>query len=134
MPALGVAKTIGATAPSAHHRSNRGWQSTRRCRLPPPPIRTTHNGNGPEPGGTISAYSTGSGRLPDESSDNSMLDGIRDALQVIRHDDGLIAVGGGDFHAARRFQFTGVIAINIIGVLQHVTGEHRDYVGIVRNG
>src|SRR5580700_7754770 len=130
MPALGVAKTIGASTPSAHHRSNRGWQSTRLCRLPPPPISTMQRGSGPETSGAITAYGTGSGKLADDNSDSSMFDGIGDTIGIVRNDNRAVAERRSNLDASRRLQLAGVIAVNIIGVFQHVAGEYRDHVGI----
>src|SRR5580700_6431014 len=127
MPALGVAKTIGASTPSAHHRSNRGWQSTRLCRLPPPPISTMQRGSGPDTSGAITAHGTGAGKPADDSSDNSMFDGIRDTIGVVGNDNRVIAERRSNLDASRRFQLTGVIAVNIIGVFQHIAGKHGDH-------
>src|SRR5579862_2368658 len=51
-------------------------------------------------------------------------------IRIVRHDDGVIAVGGADLHSAGGFELAGMVLVNVIRVLKHVAGEDGDDVGL----
>jgi hypothetical protein len=53
-----------------------------------------------------------------------------DAIGIVRYHHRMISKCRPDQRIVRRFQLAGVIAIDIIRVLENVTGEHRDNIGV----